>query len=89
MKSGVIMFHRRHFLQTTATVIASWLLPRSLFAPTPDRTVRRQAPHDHAESPFIRGSTPTRGAQILAHPPGLTAGAGSRHAEQNARLLNF
>ena len=32
------MFHRRHFLQTTATVIASWLLPRSIFARTPDRS---------------------------------------------------
>jgi len=28
---------RRHFLQTAAAVTASWLLPRSLFARTPDR----------------------------------------------------
>jgi len=32
------MTNRRHFLQTTAAVVASWLLPRSLFARTPDRS---------------------------------------------------
>lgn len=32
------MTTRRHFLQTTAVAVASWLLPRSLFAWTPDRS---------------------------------------------------
>lgn len=29
---------RRHFLQTTAAAVASWFLPRSLFAKNPDRS---------------------------------------------------
>lgn len=31
------MFHRRHFLKSTAAAITSLILPRSLFARTPDR----------------------------------------------------